>query len=118
MDSVLGDGAADARTFRPIRLVVHREDVFLLIELDSGKGGSYYLAWNSGDWHLCVGGTRVLSLLPAKEPLPRELRIHEAVRRIGERLRSSMEGNGAERRTEARRLADKMGAIEALLRSD
>jgi len=92
-----------------------------VVELDARGGVSYFLAGDAASWRLCRShehDKRVLEPLGPKEPLPRKFRLDEAVARLGERLRSALQGGATDRRAEARRLADRLNAVATLLAAD
>lgn len=93
-----------------------------VVELDARKGCTYFLGADAGgQWSLCrthSGDPRVLEVIPREGEVPRQLRIPEAVSRLGARLRAGLAGQSHQRRLEARRMADKLSAISVLLSSE
>jgi hypothetical protein len=88
------------------------------VQLDARGGISYYLTGDQYLWRLCRShehDERVLVSFDRTAPIPRKLRLDEAVRHLGERLRSALHGGATDRRAEARDTADRLNAIAVLL---
>jgi hypothetical protein len=106
-----------------------------VVELDARRGVHYLLGRHPEVEDFFFLGTTAVSLedlcpdnpdhtIEAQErqhpgglPCPRELRLDGAIGTLGTRLRAALRGKMIVRTQEARRLADRLSAIEILLRS-